>query len=322
MGVIYDILAKPLAQAALRAWLDDDSNASRSLDDVIGRLVERAGTSLNQRRVGRQVDDVADQIAGRLEPLFEREFRSVTSAEQEIVAGAAAHGVQEITTGARRLRADDLSNARTVNATLLDLATTRRALREVSRDAEEYGRRLLIESAEIIAASARTRTETTYYVVEDIRRGVLVLQTHIESVLASLPHLSLESLTITDRTRFDTTYQRSVVATFDRLELFGSSVSTSQYPLSLSYIDLFTDGTSASPRSGSNSSTTIEDVLRLADTVLLTGEAGSGKTTAIQWLGVRSAQQSFRGADSYLNSYIPFVIRLRSYGGGRNSSQS
>lgn len=51
----------------------------------------------------------------------------------------------------------------------------------------------------------------------------------------------------------------------------------------------------------------------LADSprVLLRGEAGSGKTTLVQWLAVTAAGQEFSPRTAYLHDRIPFVLPLR-----------
>lgn len=45
--------------------------------------------------------------------------------------------------------------------------------------------------------------------------------------------------------------------------------------------------------------------------VLLRGEAGSGKTTLVQWLAVTAARQDLDGRMAYLDHRIPFVLPLR-----------
>ncbi|MBT2452579.1 NACHT domain-containing protein [Streptomyces sp. ISL-43] len=54
-----------------------------------------------------------------------------------------------------------------------------------------------------------------------------------------------------------------------------------------------------------------DQVLAHTPRVLLRGEAGSGKTTLVQWLAVTAAQQDRAGRPAYLHNRVPFVLPLR-----------
>ncbi|MFG2134883.1 NACHT domain-containing protein [Streptomyces sp. NPDC048751] len=54
-----------------------------------------------------------------------------------------------------------------------------------------------------------------------------------------------------------------------------------------------------------------DEALAAHDRVLLRGEAGSGKTTLVQWLALSVARQDTDGRMAYLRERIPFVLPLR-----------
>nr|WP_322725979.1 NACHT domain-containing protein [Streptomyces spongiae] len=54
-----------------------------------------------------------------------------------------------------------------------------------------------------------------------------------------------------------------------------------------------------------------DEVLADHERVLLRGEAGSGKTTLVQWLAVSAARPCPDDRMAYLRSRIPFVLSLR-----------
>jgi predicted NACHT family NTPase len=51
--------------------------------------------------------------------------------------------------------------------------------------------------------------------------------------------------------------------------------------------------------------------------VVIAGEAGSGKTTILQWLAVQAAQRSFGVELDEWNKLVPFFIQLRNYASAR-----
>lgn len=57
----------------------------------------------------------------------------------------------------------------------------------------------------------------------------------------------------------------------------------------------------------------IDDALAGTSRLFLRGEAGSGKTTMLQWLAVRAARRDFPDRLGTWNETVPFLIRLRHY---------
>src|SRR5262249_55562328 len=120
----------------------------------------------------------------------------------------------------------------------------------------------------------------------------------------------------------------------DHLELFGVTVSdfVRTYPLSAAYISLTVDSeriTSRQPKQESLSvgqpsvqalasevaTLSIEDALKATRRLFLRGEAGTGKTTLLQWVAVRAALRDFGDPLTSWNDLTPFFVRLRMYAG-------
>ncbi|MGW5398916.1 NACHT domain-containing protein [Streptomyces sp. NPDC003952] len=126
---------------------------------------------------------------------------------------------------------------------------------------------------------------------------------------------------------FEATYLPYVARKHSKLTIYGIDLSNSpgRWPLDVAYLSL-----EAAPLGRAGTSwdayETAEDFLAsqpvlepqpaeqaLARTprVLLRGEAGSGKTTLVQWLAVTAAQQDRPDRPAYLRGRIPFVLPLR-----------
>ncbi len=121
---------------------------------------------------------------------------------------------------------------------------------------------------------------------------------------------------------FATAYRRQVVTRLDHLRLFGVDVFTQQYPLTLAYISLSVFDFYSAQRQTSRIAAdirreaqeySIEWVLSKSTRLFLSGQAGSGKTTILQWLAVRAARKDFPHPLTSWNNYEPFFIPLRRY---------
>ncbi|GHB11155.1 ATP-binding protein [Streptomyces chryseus] len=144
---------------------------------------------------------------------------------------------------------------------------------------------------------------------------------------------------------FERRYLAYVAKRHSKLTIFGIDLSNSpgRWPLDAAYLSLEATGRSetttmsyAAAQEGGGwvppSSIAAEDALRAAvdqlntvapaprpadqalaahARVLLRGEAGSGKTTLVQWLAVSAARQDLDERMAYLRDRVPFVLPLR-----------
>ncbi|MFJ8792101.1 NACHT domain-containing protein [Streptomyces sp. NPDC102462] len=114
-------------------------------------------------------------------------------------------------------------------------------------------------------------------------------------------------------TAFERRYLPYVARQHDHITLYGVDLrdSPDRWPLEVAYLSLETTGDDAAgdatPDEHPSAATVrlaAEDALRGHDRVLLRGDAGSGKTTLVQWLAVTAALHG--------NGRIPYVLPLRS----------
>ena len=107
----------------------------------------------------------------------------------------------------------------------------------------------------------------------------------------------------------DIAYRQLLIQVFDRLELVGLDFASQWYALSIAYVNL----TIASAQRISADS--FEAWLAERPRLVISGRAGSGKTTVLQWLAVHAATRTFTQAAGPLNGRTPFLIKLREYVG-------
>lgn len=141
----------------------------------------------------------------------------------------------------------------------------------------------------------------------------------IEQTLAE----ALEALPEANRFRdneYDGLYRRAMVNALDWVELLGLGPTRAarRYALSVAYISLLAaiQRPEAAMEAGGveeQESLRVERLIARHRRIVISGAAGSGKTTILQWLAVRSATRTFVTPLHELNSTVPIFIRLRRY---------
>ncbi|MDN3257516.1 NACHT domain-containing protein [Streptomyces sp. MA25(2023)] len=145
---------------------------------------------------------------------------------------------------------------------------------------------------------ARTLVEQT--------RGQAELIAKVDELIARVPRPDARD------TAFERRYLPYVAEQHNRITIYGIDLrdSPDRWPLEVAYLSLEAtteeERTAALPGEYADSEHTVrlaaEDALRTRDRVLLRGDAGSGKTTLVQWLAVTTARDGDR---------VPYVLPLR-----------
>ncbi|MBD0422478.1 NACHT domain-containing protein [Streptomyces sp. TRM S81-3] len=150
------------------------------------------------------------------------------------------------------------------------------------------------------------------------RRSTFVARTLVEQTRGQAELIAKvdELITRTPRpdardTAFERRYLPYVAEQHDRITIYGIDLrdSPDRWPLEVAYLSLEAttgEDRSALPEERPEPDRTVrvpaEDAFRTHDRVLLRGDAGSGKTTLVQWLAVTAARDGDR---------VPYVLPLR-----------
>ncbi|AXL89305.1 ATP-binding protein [Streptomyces sp. CB09001] len=145
---------------------------------------------------------------------------------------------------------------------------------------------------------ARTLVEQT--------RGQAELIAKVDELISRVPGPDARD------TAFERRYLSYVAEQHNRITIYGIDLrdSPDRWPLEVAYLSLEAtaeeERTAALPGEYADPERTVrlaaEDALRTRDRVLLRGDAGSGKTTLVQWLAVTAARDGDR---------VPYVLPLR-----------
>ncbi|MFE0100835.1 NACHT domain-containing protein [Streptomyces sp. NPDC059009] len=326
-------LGGAVATRAVRLWLapkEREQQARSSMGDLIRVRVPGLRAS---RGVERQFEQIADAVAGRVQPLLEHEFRDLTENGREAV-------LQAVTDTFVRA---DLSDDAVLSSDADPAELTRRVRASVpvpsgfSEVETRFYEVVLGECCDCYVRVLRRLPVFTERAASELLARTTSLGDELEKVLERLPARSLYAPEGTSEDEaFRRHYLELISRSLDEIELFGLGPAD-QAPrtkLSVAYVSLRTsedDGgrRRALPRpvlrSGAQlweageaehtSRMRVEAALKGSPRVLLRGEAGSGKTTLLQWLAVTAARGAFTGPLAEWNGLIPVLVKLRQYAG-------
>lgn len=323
-------IGKQVVIHAVRTWL----GARRECDQRGTELIElvRIGVAdhFRQRKLVRQLEDLADEIAERLRPVYEHDFRDPPENER----AAALQAVVDALEGA------DLTDA-TLFAVDVDARKLARLVRQrvpvrrvgLAEPAERLYDAVLDESCMALVQVVKQLPAFEPRALAELLGRFSHVVDGIAEVLHRLPRTTLEAPRGSEHDEeFRARYLAHVSETLDELEQFGIDVRRyrPRTRVSVAYLSLQVstdrrwrghgdrpderrsrDGRRIAP--GSSSSLRAEAALAESPRTLLRGDAGSGKTTLLQWLAVTAARSGFSGPLVDWNGAVPFLIRLRSY---------
>ncbi len=323
-------IGKQVVTHAARTWFGarrERAERDSELTDLV-RISVR--DYFQRRKLVLQLEELANQIAERLRPIYEHDFRTVP--ENERVAALLAV-------------VDALEAADLTDDTLFAVDVDARKLARLVRDRVPARRVGLVEPAErlydaVLDESCMALVQVVKHLPAFEPRALTELLgrfSHvvegIGEVLHRLRRTTLDAPSGSEHDEeFRARYLTHVSETLDELEQFGIDVRryNPRKLVSVAYLSLqvstnpnrrgrgdrpderwFTNGR-RTVTSGS-SSQRAEAALAESPRTLLRGDAGSGKTTLLQWLAVTAARSRFSGPLADWNGSVPFLVRLRSY---------
>jgi hypothetical protein len=301
-------LGGALAKAVFKLWLRDSTVGAAASSSLVDLIQARVTSYTEQRRTMRQFEQLAEEVAERLTPLIEHEYRGLPENERVATVIAVADTFDQASFEDSFFLAFDLDPVR-LEEHLLAQATAQgpspdALLNEAGRHL--YGT-LLREACNYAVEIVVTLPEFTNAALTEILQRETTLLELVRRVLSQLPVASSTGLTIEADATFETQYRREVARKLDRLELFGLNVPelSRRYALSVAYITLSSitasnvgaktahdlhasgedgDDDSRPPGEDTAGLVRIDDALAGSPRSVIRGEAGSGKTTLLQWL--------------------------------------
>jgi hypothetical protein len=326
-------LATKIVVALFKVIAPGFSTRAEGLQEIVDAVMDKRGSRRTRNALRRQLEDAIDQLGDRLEKFEKVEFSDLDDGERS----AAIEVVCQTMDTVRITKADVIR--KDLNAELLIeqfRPETERAWRGVmlSTAGTEYGRVFLTEACRFLVTLVRD--------MPDFTNDVLVENLTVSHQIHSLLERSIDSVvlpryragTAHEVSNFEAGYLSDIVHRYKDMEIFGINLPVPELrrqPIDIAYITLMSSGAdiyqplisrSETSSSGPTSGTARVDkalgilASRASDgrrgvRIVLTGQAGCGKTTLTQWLAISAAQRRFSEPLKRWNSCTPFIVQLR-----------
>src|SRR5579875_160642 len=331
VGELILVLCGVVVKTAFRLWTGDGALADNLTADLTDLVRERVGSVLDQRKVRRHFEQTEELIARQLLSTLDHEYRDLDSGERDAAIIAVTTTFQRAQLTDQRLFSSDLDR-------LYLYRYVRRAAGNATAGLSEGGIELYERVLEqccgyVIEIADKLPGFQAGAFGELLRRDRQILD-RLDEVLQHFPAASRDQ----QQASVDRAYRQRIVQVFDRLELFGLDFAAQWYSLSIAYVNLSVtggDGPQAPERladilaaraaerggrpddgeSGRDSADAFGVWLNFCARLIISGRAGGGKTTVLQWLAVRAATGTFGLGSEELNGCTPFLVKLREYAG-------
>lgn len=314
-------LGATVLKTACRIWLQDSPFAADASQSVIDMVESRVEDARQRRRILRRFGEIEETVADRIVSALGPEWRRLGDGEKTAAALAVRDALDRVPLTDRDLLAQDL------DPLYLERHVRARsplAARDLSEAGSALYDRILRECCtDVVELTTGLPGFGPAAFAEVLRRETTIVEM-VRQLLDRVPAREAPGKS-TDEAEFAAAYRRQVSGKLDRIELFGITLSgpSRQYPLSTAYVALDIDITTGKeldralqldlvsrPLKGRMR---VDEAMARTSRLFIRGDPGSGKTTLMHWLAVRSARYDFPDELARWNATVPFLIPLRHY---------
>jgi Leucine-rich repeat (LRR) protein len=311
-------LSTIIVKSAAKLWLGDRRVAAEAAVDAIELLGDRATSLIDRKSIARTFDGMVVTVAKKLTPYISAEFSGMPQNEKEAAILTVSDTFNRASYTDDYLFSNDLNAAYIYRflSTCYSDAPNKALLSEAATELYDV---LLRESCEYLVQVTLSLPKFHVGALTELLRRDSEIQADLQEILRRLPERS----TGKGEDSFATDYRRQIINQLDQMELFGATISEAsrRYPLSVAFISL--NVSPDNPASGehdtkdlvapASSDINVDQALKVSHRIFLRGEAGSGKTTLMKWIAVRSALRDLPAELESWNESVPFLVPLRRY---------
>ncbi|WP_433085906.1 NACHT domain-containing protein [Dactylosporangium sp. CA-052675] len=326
-------LGRLVVRPAVTRWLGERRKRAERELPLAELINRRVSDEFARRKVEREIETMVDAVAERLQPLLATRFAGIPDHERDAALAAVAD-----TFGRADLSDEGLFGADLDPATLA--AQLRRRCRDaparagLSEPAERLYQLVLDECCTYLAALVVQLPTFAARADAQLLARTARLADELRTLIERTPATSVDAPAgVSHDDAFRRRYLGYLARSLHELELFGVDIHhyRPRTTLSIAYIGL-TVSTADEPTAPDRARWSpgdlrrtpaelpgirVEQALGRGNRFLLRGEAGSGKSTVLQWLAVTAAGGGF-GADlTAWNGCVPLLVKLRSHTGRR-----
>jgi hypothetical protein len=303
-------------------WFKDAPAAGSLTESLIAYVTSAVPEKRQARAITRHLERVGDRISSELESYFTAEFKGLGSNERAAALQGLIDALLSASFGYTSLEATNFDEGE-----LARLLTERRQGLGLSEAGERFFDLLARECAAYVVSATLAMPDFTSRIGVTILRREAEAFAAVDDALTRLPKRVATEISgeadqrEADRSLgFELEYRRLLARRLDQLTLYGlesPDIIGRTYRLSVAYVSL--NVRDRSPAVSGRSVFRVEDALAdaIESLIVISGEAGSGKTTILQWLAVQCARRDFGPKLDDWNTRVPFFLQLRAYTGDR-----
>lgn len=297
-------ISEVIINLLIRSKLEGDK--CDSFVDIVSALSEIGLKEYEAREVQRSFERIGDNLAVSCEKILEKS--SVKAERNEIVLEEVLEAYSRLELNYEKLF-EVLNSADKLKRILLMANQAYKS--DLDLIEQEVYERLIDYTADFIVNAAVSMPEFTTH---GIKRLVAMLDDLGDKINKIIEQLDKVNDSVEDKSvkvqKFERNYRKKIISQYSYISLFGVGGlerEYKRYQLDIAYVQL------EICYKNTDSSINIGQLFRKAQYIWLVGEAGSGKTTFLQWLAVCAAEgtQEIEG----LRDSIPILIELRKTNG-------
>jgi len=323
-------LCTSIATHLFKSWLKDSPLMSEIASSTTNALSKQYTDFRAKRATNRGIEQVAERSAESIHKILENEFKNEKNLVDDVtlqkICNAASETIRNFDFSIGVLTDHNFDPCKLAKS-LLNLTGKQGgnpffANHEDVNVRQVYERIIEISVQQIIDIAPQLPKFTERVLVEMLDNQFRVLDL-VQRVLDGIDRVN-SSMDLTQASsQFESKFRLATMRRYDQLELFGIDLNASnkRYKLSVAYVTLNIERIrknainrdasrlGSSPRESIN----VQEALVTSTRLLIRGQAGSGKTTFINWVAVTSAGRAHSKSLEQLNECVPFIIKLRDF---------
>ena len=303
MNPIFE-LGKLLIEISIKNRLSEKNKETfSSLYDI---FVNIGVEEYEARTIKRSFESIADKISKSCEDMLKAS--SFNLERQQAIIQQVLKAYKNANIGQSIVLNDNLSN-KAIESILLE--ANHEYIDDLNQGECDYYKRILNHSACIIESTYKNLPEFTSDGINRLLNQIENIETKIDEIIQVFNKINIydkEKLTNTDK--FNIEYKQIIYNKYSYINLFGASTidsSLKKYRLSISYVELELCIEGHDNNEFSSPEKMILDTKH--KNIWIIGDAGSGKTTMLQWLATTIATNVDKLSGT--QTLIPIIIELR-----------
>ncbi|GIF46293.1 NACHT domain-containing protein [Asanoa ferruginea] len=325
----HESLAKTIVFSAFKLLFPSSADRIDSIRDISSAITGLDKNSRAARALPRRLEEAADHIALRLERIDAVEFPDLDEDARDLAVEGVVAALKAVDPTVESFVRDAVTEE-TIYEQLRPEARKAWQRADLGDAAVRYGGIFLREACAYVVGMVRDLPGFDSEVVWETYIATHTLDVMLEAAIGNvvLPQYRADALPA--ESRLEAAYRTDIVTEYKHAELIGLDLPAElrRQPVRVAYMRLRSTSPRVPAQAHGGGEVVDRDALQVDATlgravkaaakrgsdgvrILLTGTAGSGKTTITQWLAITLAEQRVPATLSHLQDCVPVVVQLR-----------